>query len=66
MNPVECSYEIYNFFFFTIINLFELCKSELENIEKHVQVITHHKNLEGFKFYKILNRQQTRWSEIIF
>ena len=36
---------------------------ELENIEKPVQVIIDHKNLEYFMSNKLLNRRQARWSE---
>ena len=65
MNPVECSYGIFNKKFLTIINVFELWKSELENIEEPVQVVTDHKNLEYFISNKFLNRRQARWSEIL-
>ena len=56
-------YEIYDKKLLAIINVFELWKSELENIEKLVQVIINHKNLEYFISSKLLSRRQTRWSE---
>ena len=46
MSPSEYNYEIYDKELLAIIKTFELWKSELENIEKPVQVITDHKNLE--------------------
>ena len=64
MNPAECNYEIYDKEFLTIIKAFELWKSELKNIEKPVQVTIDHKNLEYFMSNKLLNRRQTRWSEL--
>ena len=63
MNPTECNYEIYDKKVLTIIKIFELWKSELKNIEKPVQVIIDHKNLEYFMSSKLLNRRQTRWFE---
>ena len=66
MNLVECNYEIYDKKFLTIINVFELWKSKLENIEKPVQIITDHKNLEYSISSKFLNRRQTRWSNFLF
>ena len=63
MNPAECNYEIYDKKFLAIIKAFEMWKSELENTEDPVQVITDHKNLEYFMSNKFLNRRQTRWSE---
>ena len=66
MSPAECNYEIYDKKFLTIINAFELWKSELKNIEEPVQVVTDHKNLEYFMSSKLLNRRQARWSEFLF
>ena len=66
MNPAECNYEIYDKKLLTIINAFELWRSELEKPEKPVQVVTDHKNLEYFMSSKFLNRRQTRWSEFLF
>ena len=63
MNPAECNYEIYDKKLLAIINVFELWKSEMENIEKPVQVIINHKNMEYFISSKLINRRQTRWSE---
>ena len=65
MNPAECNYEIYDKKLLTIINAFELWKLELEGIEKPVQVVTDHKNLENFISNKLLSRRQTRWSEFL-
>ena len=66
MSPAECNYEIYDKKLLTIINAFELWKSELEKIEKPVQVVTDHKNLEYFMSSKLLSRRQARWSEFLF
>ena len=63
MNRAECNYEIYDKKLLAIINVFEFLKSDLENIEKPIQVIIDHKNLEYFMSSKLLNRRQTRWSE---
>ena len=63
MNFAKCNYEIYDKKLLAIIKSFELWRSELENIEKPVQVITDHKNLEYFMSSKFLNRRQARWSE---
>ena len=65
MSPAECNYEIYDKKLLTIINAFELWKSELEKIEKPVQVVTDHKNLEYFMSSKLLNRRKARWSEFL-
>ena len=65
MNPVECNYEIYDKKLLTIINAFELWRSELEKPEKPVQVVTDHKNLEYFMSSKLLNRRQARWSNFL-
>ena len=45
--------------------IFELWRSELENIEKPVQIIIDHKNLEYFMTNKLLNRRQARWSAFL-
>ena len=63
MSPAKCNYEIYDKKPLTIIKTFESWKSELENIEEPVQVITDHKILEYFMSNKLLNRRQARWSE---
>ena len=60
MNPAECNYEIYVKKFLAIIKVFEMWKSELENTENPVQVITDYKNLEYFMSNKFLNRRQAR------
>ena len=64
MNPAKCNYEIYDKELLAIIKIFEMWKSELENTEDLVQIIIDHQNLEYFMSSKILNRRQTRWSEI--
>ena len=64
MNPAECNYEIYDKKLLAIINDFELWKSELEIIEKLVQVFIDNKNLEYVISNKFLNRRQTRLSAI--
>ena len=38
MNPAECNYKIYDKKLLAIINVFELWKSELKNIEKPIQI----------------------------
>ena len=63
MNPAECNYEIYDKKLLAIIKNFEMWRSELENTEDPVQVITDHKNLEYFISNKLLNRRQARWFE---
>ena len=63
MNFAECNYEIYGKKLLAIINVFELWKSELKNIEKPIQVIIDHKDSEYFISSKLLNRRQARWSE---
>ena len=63
MSPAKCNYEIYDKKLLTIIKVFELWRFELENIEKPVQVIINHKNLEYFVSNKLLSRRQARWSE---
>ena len=45
------------------MKIFELWKSELDNIEKPIQIIIDHKILEYFMSNKFLNRRQTRWFE---
>ena len=63
MNPAECNYEIYDKEFLAIIKAFELWRSELENKEEPVQVVTDHKNLKYFMSSKFLSRRQTRGFE---
>ena len=48
MNFAECNYEIYDRKLLAVIEIFELWESELENIEKLIQVIIDHKNWEYF------------------
>ena len=63
MNFAECKYGIYDKKSLAIIKNFELWKSELEKLEKPVQVIIDQKYLEYYMSNKLLNRRQTRWSE---
>ena len=63
MSPAKCNYEIYDKKLLAIIKAFEMWRSELENTENPVQVITDHKNLEYFMSNKLLNRRQARWSK---
>ena len=61
-NFIKCNYKTYDKKFLAIIKSFVLWKSELENIEKPVQVIIDEENLQHFMFSKLLNRRQTRGS----
>ena len=63
---VECNYEIYDKKLLVIIKAFEKWKFELKGFKFFIQVITDHKNLKYFMFFKFFNRRQTRWFEYLF
>ena len=63
---VECNYEIYDKELLAIIKVFEKWRFELKDFRFFIQVITDHKNLKYFMFFKLFNRRQARWFEYFF
>jgi hypothetical protein len=61
----KCNYEIYDKELLTIIRCFEQWRTELQSVEKSINVLIDHKSLEYFMMIKKLNRRQTRWVEFL-
>jgi hypothetical protein len=62
---VECNYEIYDKELLAIIRCFEQWRTELQSVEKSINVLIDHKSLEYFMTIKKMNRRQTRWIEFL-
>ena len=50
----------------TIFKAFRSWRHYLEGPAHPIDVITDHKNLMDFSTFKVLSRQQARWSEYLF
>jgi hypothetical protein len=61
----ECNYEIYDKELLAIIRCFKQWRAELQSIEKFINVLIDHKNLEYFMTIKKLNKRQTKWIEFL-
>ena len=61
----KCNYEIYDKKLLTIVRVFEKWRLELKDFKFFIEVISNHKNLKYFMFFKLLNRCQFRWFEFL-
>jgi hypothetical protein len=61
----ECNYEIYDKELLTIIRCFEQWRTELQSVEKLINVLTDHKSLEYFMTIKKLNKRQIKWRKFL-
>ena len=68
MSSIECNYEIYDKKLLIIIKVFEKWRSKCVeiSIKNFIKILTNHKNLKYFMFFKQFNRKQTRWVEFLF
>src|SRR2546421_2472863 len=63
--PAELKYAIHDKELLTIVDAFQTWRVYLEGAEHQVMVYSDHKNLLAFTTTKMLNRRQTRWSELL-
>src|SRR3989440_492878 len=63
--PAELNYDIYDKELLAIVDAFQTWRVYLEGAEHQVMVYSDHKNLLAFTTTKMLNRRQTRWSELL-
>ena len=61
----ECNYEIYDKKLLTIVRVFEKWRLKLKDFKFSIEVISNHKNLKYFMFFKLFNRRQARWFEFL-
>ena len=61
----KCNYEIYDKKLLAIIRVFEKWRLELKDFKFFIEVISDHKNLKYFMFFKFFNRRQARWFEFL-
>ena len=61
----ECNYEIYDKKLLNIVRVFEKWRLELKAFKFFIEVISNHKNLKYFMFFKLFNRRQVRWFEFL-
>ena len=62
---VECNYEIYDKKLLIIVRVFEKWRFKLKDFKFFIEVISNHKNLKYFMFFKLLNRRQAHWFEFL-
>ena len=65
MNPVECSYKIYNKELLAIMNSLRTWRAELEGIPNHFLYFIDYRALEFFGMKQLLNGRQIRWAEYL-
>src|SRR5437868_107499 len=63
--PAELNYDIHDKELLAIVDAFQTWRVYLEGAEHQVMVYSDHKNLLAFTTTKMLNRRQTRWSELL-
>src|SRR5438270_11883155 len=63
--PAELNYDIHDKELLAIVDTFQTWRVYLEGAEHQVMVYSDHKNLLAFTTTKMLNRRQTRWSELL-
>ena len=66
MIAAKFNYEIYDKKLLIIVRVFEKWRSKLKEFKFFIEVISNHKNLEYFMFFKFFNRRQVRWFEFFF
>jgi hypothetical protein len=65
LNPAERNYNIFNKELLAIIRAFKEWRHLLQGMEKAIQVMTDHKNLEYFSSSKQLNQRQIHWMNFL-
>jgi hypothetical protein len=65
LTPAELNYEIYDKEMLAIVVALKEWRAYLEGAAHPFTVYTDHKNLEYFATTKVLNRRQSRWSELL-
>jgi hypothetical protein len=65
LTPPELNYEIHDKEMLAIIVALKIWRAYLEGAAHPFTVYTDHKNLEYFATTKVLNRRQSRWSELL-
>lgn len=65
LSPAELNYEIYDKELLAIVVSFQEWRVYLEGARHTITIFSDHKNLLYFTTTKVLNRRQTRWSELL-